>query len=321
MHRRILGSGALTLLTVLTPSESAWASQKAEIKEIEEEVSQQASIFSPVVIEKVAADAASSAQAVQLDVEEHSDSEQPEWAGTLEIYGFTPLRSRGTTTVNGRDGDFDLDLGDILDALDGAFYVRSSVERDRVGLQTDLSYVKLGDEGASTGPGGRVTGKAKVSFDQGIYDLALRYRFGDREAAINEAGSYTVIPYLGVRVLDIKSELDIELQGTGSRQLTFSRSGAFDRTWAQPLVGVQGSYFFTSKLRAFARADIAGFGISGDKDLSGNVQVGLGYAVGNNTDINISYRYQGLRYDDGRNPESGLSMDNNGVELGVKFYF
>ena len=311
----------MVLLAALTPSAPARASEKAEIKATEKEASHQAAIFSPAVMEIEAADAARSAQAVELDVEEQDEPEQPEWAGTLEIYGFTPLRSKGTTTVNGRDGDFDLDLGDILDALDGAFYVRGSVERDRLGLQTDLSYVKLGDEGASTGPEGRVTGKAKVSFDQGIYDLALRYRFGDREAAIDEPGSYTVIPYLGVRVLDIKSELDIQLQGTGPRQLTFSRSGAFDRTWAQPLVGVRGSYFFTPKLRAFARADIAGFGISGDKDLSDNVQVGLGYAVGNNTDINISYRYQGLRYDDGKNDESGLSMDNNGIELGIKFYF
>jgi hypothetical protein len=321
LHKRILGPGALALLAALTPSAPALASDKAEIKAIEEEASQQGAFFSPVLMDDLAADASNSAQAVELDVEEQAESEQPEWAGTLEIYGFAPLRSKGTTTVNGRDGDFDLDLGDILDDLEGAFFVRGSVERDRLGLQTDLSYQKLGDKGASTGAGGLVTGKAQVDFDQGIYDLALRYRFGDQETAIAEPGSYAVIPYLGVRVLDIESELEIQLRGTGPRQPTFERSGGFDRTWAQPLVGVRGSYFFTPKLRVFARADIAGFGISGDKDLSGNVQVGLGYAVGNNTDINISYRYQGLRYDDGKNSESGLSMDNNGIELGVKFYF
>jgi hypothetical protein len=269
------------------------------------------------------------AEAVELDVVEQEDAEDGEqenadqaaWAGTLEIYGFTPLRSEGTTTVNGRDADFDLDLGDILSVLDGAFYVRGSVERDRLGFLTDLSYVKLGDEAATTAPGGRVTGSAQVSFDQGTYDFALRYRFGDRETAVAEPGAYSLIPYLGVRVLDIRSDVKLQLQGTGPEQLTFERSGGFDRTWAQPLIGIQGSYFLSPRLRAFGRADIAGFGISGDEDLSGNAQLGLAYAVGNSTDLSLSWRYQGIRYDDGDKPNSGLSMDNNGIELGVKFFF
>lgn len=276
-------------------------------------------------IRAVSAEMPSTAQAVELEVEEVvEEPDQPDespWAGTVELYGFTPLRSSGTTTINSRDADFDLDLGDILDALDGAFYVRGSVERDRWGFLTDLSYVKLGAASAKTGPGDRLTGKAKVSFDQGIYDFALRYRIGDRETAMAEPGSYSLIPYAGIRVLDIESQVDLEIQGNGPRQLSFERSGSFDRTWVQPLVGIKGSYFLSPRLRAFARFDIGGFGISGDEDLTGNAQLGLGYAIGNNTDLNLSWRYQGLRYDDGKKSNSGLSMDNNGIEMGIKFFF
>ncbi len=231
------------------------------------------------------------------------------------------MRSSGTTTVNDRDVDFDLDLGDILDALDSLFYLRGSVERDRWGFLTDLSYIELGGISGKTGPRGRVSGKAKIAYEQGIYDFAFRYRIGDRESAIAEPGSYSLIPYAGIRVLDLESPVDLEIQGIGARQLNFERSGSFGRTWVQPLVGIQGSYFFSPRLRGFARFDIGGFGISGDEDLSGNAQLGLGYAIGNNTDLNLSWRYQGIRYDNGKNPNSGISVDNNGIEVGVKFFF
>ncbi|MEX1324424.1 MAG: hypothetical protein AB1Z21_09600 [Synechococcaceae cyanobacterium] len=320
----------MTFLAALAVAGPALASEEPGVKQPADGPNQPARIhetreIATPEIRLGSAEVPITAQAVELENEEVvGESDQPEespWAGTVELYGFTPLRSSGTTTVNGRDADFDLDLGDILNALDGAFYVRGSVERDRWGFLTDLSYVKLGGEGAKTGPGGRLTGKARVSFDQGIYDFALRYRIGDRERAIAEPGSYTLLPYAGIRVLDIESQVDLQIQGNGPRQLSFERSGSFDRTWVQPLVGIKGSYFLSPRLRAFARFDIGGFGISGDDDLSGNAQLGLGYAIGNNTDLNLSWRYQGLRYDDGKNSNSGLSMDNNGIELGVKFFF
>lgn len=268
---------------------------------------------------------ATTAQAVELEVEaqaEDSDQpEEPQWAGTVEIYGFGPLRSSGTTTINGRDSDFDADLEDILNALDGAFFLRGSVERDRWGFFTDLSYLELSGQAAKTGPGGRLTGKAKATFDLGIYDFALRYRIGDRESAVAEPGSYNLIPYAGIRVLDIESQVDLQIRGNGPRQLRFGRSASVDRTWVQPLVGIKGSYFLSPRLRAFGRFDIGGFGISGDEDLSGNAQLGLGYAIGNSTDLNLSWRYEGIRYDNGKKNSNGLSMDNNGIEVGIKFYF
>jgi hypothetical protein len=48
--------------------------------------------------------------------------------------------------------------------------------------------------------------------------------------------------------------------------------------------------------------------------------VGFGYAVGNNTDLNLSWRYLGLRWANG-NGSNGFSLDQNGVEVGVKFFF
>ena len=250
-----------------------------------------------------------------------AEADSSAWRGTVELYGFAPLRATGTTTIRGFEADTDLNLGDILSSLKWATALRGSVEHDRWGLLTDLSYVRLSSDAARTSPGGRFTGKATVASTQGIYDLALRYRFGNPEAAVAAPGSFSIIPYAGVRVIDAQLDVDAQIRGNGPLGLVFERQGNFGRTWAQPLLGLQASVFVAPKLRVFARGDIGGFGISGEKDLSGNAQVGLGYAVGNNTDINLSWRFLGLRYENDRTPSSGFSSYQNGIELGLKFFF
>ncbi len=241
------------------------------------------------------------------------------WAGTVELYGFAPIRTTGSTTINGFTTDTDLSLGDVLSKLKWATSIRGSVEKERLGLLTDLSYVKLGQYESRTGQRGIFTGQAEVTAVQGIYDLAVRYRFGDREAAVGQPGQFSVIPYAGIRIID--AQLDVAAQVDIGNILSFQREGSFGRTWIQPLVGTQATVFLSPRLRAFARADIGGFGLSGSKDLSGNAQLGLGYAIGNSTDLNISWRYLGLDYNNGDNPDSGFSSYQNGFEIGLKFFF
>jgi hypothetical protein len=245
------------------------------------------------------------------------------WAGTVELYGFGPIRSIGTTTIPVGNTSFttdtDLSLGDVLSKLKWASSIRGSLEKDRIGLLTDLSYVKLGQTNATTGQRGFFTGQAEVTAVQGIYDLALRYRFGDRESAVGQPGQFSVIPYAGIRIID--AQLDVSAQVDVGNVLSFQREGSFGRTWVQPLIGTQATVFLSPRLRAFARADIGGFNLSGADDLSGNAQIGLGYAIGNSTDLNISWRYLGLDYNNGDTPDSGFSSYQNGFEIGLKFFF
>jgi hypothetical protein len=241
------------------------------------------------------------------------------WTGSLELYGFGPLRITGDTTVRGFTADTDLSLGDVLPSLEFAFSLRGAVERDRVGLLTDLNYVRTGTEKArtiTTAGGDGFSGQGSVSTELGVYDLALRYRFGDRETALGQPGQFSVIPYAGVRLVQAALTVKADLNN-GQRV----REGTLDRVWAQPLLGTQASVFLAPRLRAFARADIAGFGLSGSRDLSGNAQLGLGYAIGNSTDLNLSWRYFGINYDNGKSRNNGFSSYQNGIELGVKFFF
>ncbi len=243
------------------------------------------------------------------------------WAATLELYGFAPIRTTGDTTVRGFTAETDLWLGDLIPLIQMTASARGSLEQGRFGLLADLSYNRIGDSLARTTPRGLLTGKASVTNNLGIYDLALRYRLGARESAVAAPGSWSVIPYAGVRLVDVGLGVEAELRGNGPFGLRLQRQGDLNRTWAQALLGTQATVFLSPRLRAFGRADIGGFGLGGAQDLSGNAQLGLGYAVGNSTDLNLSWRYMGLAYDNGASRANGFASYQNGVEVGLKFFF
>jgi hypothetical protein len=243
------------------------------------------------------------------------------WRGTLELYGFAPLRTTGTTTIRGFDADVDTSLGELIPLIESVGSVRGSVEKGRLGLLTDLYYVQIGDEVTRTGRRGMLTGRVEQTSIQGLFDLAFRYRFGAPETAIGSAGQFSVIPYAGVRLVKSQLDLGAVIEGTGPHRLRLQKEGNWQRTWTQPLLGTQASLFLTPGLRAFARADIGGLGLAGDQDLSGNAQVGLGLALGANTQLDVSWRYFGLAYSNGAERETGFTSRQNGVELGLKVFF
>jgi len=242
------------------------------------------------------------------------------WAYSVEAYGFLPWLT-STTTVKGFTADTSLSPGQLLNLLQSVASVRGSVEHDRIGMIADLAYTQLGAARSTSTPRGLLTGRSSVTAINGVYDLALRYRFGQRESPLGRPGDWSVIPYAGVRLVQAELGVEAQLQGQGPLGLSFQRQGTLKRTWAQPLLGSQASLFLSPALRLFARGDVGGFGLAGSRDLSGNAQVGLGYAIGNNTDLNLSWRYQGLAFRNGAQRPNGFTSDQNGVEIGVKFFF
>lgn len=247
-------------------------------------------------------------------------SEGSSWAGTVELYGFLP-KLESSVTVRGFTVDSDLNPGQVLNSLQSVFSARASLEKERLGLQLDVAYNQLGSEPARTTPRGLLTGRADITAISGVYDLALRWRLGERERAVGRPGQGWLIPYAGLRVVQARLDVAAQLQGNGPLQFSLQRQGTLDRTWAQPLLGLQGSVFVAPRLRLFARGDVGGFGLAGAEDFSANAQAGLGYAIGNSTDLNLSWRYQSLRWNNGAERSNGFSTDLNGVELGVKVYF
>lgn len=243
------------------------------------------------------------------------------WRGTLELYGFAPIRSWGTTTIKGFEADVDTSLSELIPLIETVGSARASIENGRFGLMTDLYYAQIGDEITRTGKRGLLTGRVEQTSIQGIYDFAFRYRMGATEKAIGTPGETTVIPYAGVRVLRSQLDLLATLEGRGPLALRLQKQGTWERTWTQGLVGTQASVFLTPGVRLFARGDIGGFGLGGEQDLSGNAQVGLGIALGNNTQLDVSWRYMGLAFSNGADRETGFTLKQNGIEAGLKVFF
>jgi hypothetical protein len=243
-----------------------------------------------------------------------------DWAFTVEAYGYLPWVD-ATTTVSGFETTTYLPPGDLLNILQSVFMARASAEKGRWGVLADVAYTQLGAEQSRTTRRGLFTGSAQVTSINGLYDLAIRYRFGARESAIGKAGHYWIIPYMGLRVVEAQLGVNAEIIGNGPLGLSFESQASLNHTWSQLLLGTQASLFLTPTLRAFVRADIGGFGMAGSRDLSGNAQVGFGYALGNSTDLSVSWRYTGIAYDNGASRSTGYTSDQDGVEVGLKFYF
>jgi hypothetical protein len=302
------------------------------------------------------------------------------WAGTVELYGFLPLRTTNQTTIQGFTAESNLSLGQLLQVLTGTFSFRGSVEHGRLGLLTDISYVslnhqpaiersrdriRLGDGRILSGlealrgrerlknaarsrlaerlkrPGeverergalaaklarrvrgeGPITSsfRTEINVEQGIYDLALRYRLGARERAVAPSGTVTVIPYAGIRLLDVGLGIDSSLSLDGFQERSVARSWGSPQV--QPLLGTQAQVFLAPRLRLFARGDAAGFGISGSDSFSANAQLGVGYAIGNSTQLDLSWRYLHLAANNGKDPENAFVVGQNGLELGLKVFF
>ncbi|MFM7229429.1 MAG: hypothetical protein ACKO2F_07300 [Cyanobacteriota bacterium] len=237
---------------------------------------------------------------------------------TVEPYGYLPW-AHVDTNIRGFDSTTVLGPGQLLNLLEAGASARASAEVDRTGLLVDLAYYRLGNQLSQTGRRGLLTGTAELTSINSTYDFALRHRFGAREAATGQPGTWTVIPYAGARIL--QAQLDLAAQLRGPRGFGFEKVGSLDRTWTQPLLGTQASVFLTRDLRLFARGDIGGFGLAGARDLSGNAQVGLGYALGGNTAVNVSWRYLGIDWSNGNSRSTGFSSQQSGIEAGFNVFF
>jgi hypothetical protein len=187
------------------------------------------------------------------------------------------------------------------------------VERERGDLAAKLARRVRGE--------GPITSRfrTEISADQGIYDLALRYRLGARETAVAAPGTVTVIPYAGIRLLDLGLNIESSLSIGDFKERAVARSWGTPQ--AQPLLGTQAQVFVAPRLRLFARGDAAGFGISGSDSFSANAQVGVGYAIGNSTQLDLSWRYLHMAANNGKDPENAYVIGENGLELGLKVFF
>ena len=207
--------------------------------------------------------------------------------------------------------------------------------RKLLGVQADAGLIKT-----------KVTIKGDIDVDldmnQTIVDLAMRYRAGDIQKPRMKKGSTSFVGIAGARIIDanLSANVDLRLKGNGNAtvngipirgrfsdrvknligaELEESLSDSWGNTWVQPMVGMMATYAFNNDWQAFAYLDAGGFGLAGERDLSGTAQVGIAYALGNSAQASLSYKYFGLDYAGGSG--NGYTTSQSGVNLGLRWLF
>ena len=277
------------------------------------------------------------------------DEGQEPWRLYLDLYGFLPIDAEGTTTLDGNSNTINWDLGDVFDNVSSVATFRAGLEFGRFGLQTGINH--SGFDGSASGSAfvtrdrsriRRLTGDevqrsltlkgdvdSDIHLDQTLIDLALRYRAGDVQRPHMDKGSLSFVGFAGARIVDgtISADTDVELSASyespilkRERSETQRFNESWSHTWVQPLIGMHATYAFSPDWQAFVYADAAGFGLSGHKDLSGTAQAGVAYAIGNSTQISLSYKYFGLTYA-ADSDDQGYETTAHGPNLGLRFVF
>ena len=291
---------------------------------------------------------------VGTEDESSTNGDEDAWRVYLDMYAFLPLDTNSTTTINNNATSVNVPLSRILDTLTGALTFKASAEHGRLGVMAGVNHAansatasrssirdtdnplrnRLSLPAALRQRSIKVKGDVDVDVDtnQTIVDLALRYRAGAVQKPHMEERSTSFVGFAGARVIDanLSTNVDFNRKRTvtvdgvvvnqeRSRTLEASTSDSWGNTWVQPLVGMMATYAFNNDWQAFAYLDAGGFGLAGERDLSGTAQVGLAYALGHSAQVSLSYKYFGRDYAGGSG--NGYTTSQSGVNLGLRWLF
>lgn len=282
-------------------------------------------------------------QASDKDTGSNQEQEKEDsWRVYLDLYAFLVPTTYSSTTINGNKNDAELPLSDVIDTIDEALTFKAQVEYGRLGFMAGVYHGSLSSSGSksffkevqNSKSTIRVNGDLNVDVEtnQTIVDLAFRYRAGAIQKPRMKKGSSSFLGIVGARIIDANLNTswsarrnstvsvegkDVSLKTT--RELERASSASFGNTWVQPLIGAFGTYAISEDWQAFAYLDAGGFGLSGEQDLSGTAQAGIAYALGNSAQVSLSYKYFGLDYAGGGG--NAYSVDQSGVNLGLRWFF
>ena len=283
-----------------------------------------------------------------------AEDEEDSWRVYLDLYAFLVPTTNITTEINGNRTNSALPLSDVIDKLDSALTFKAQVEYGRLGFMAGVYSGRLSDNVSTSAfretdnplrnelglPDGlrdrtiRLEGDLDldVEANQTIVDLAFRYRGGAIQKPRMEKGSSSFLGVVGARIIDanirtnltLKKKATVTVEGQNisrefTRELEEASNSSYGNTWVQPMLGIFGTYAISEDWQAFAYLDAGGFGLSGERDLSGTAQVGIAYALGNSAQASLSYKYFGLDYAGGGG--NSYRVDQSGINLGLRWLF
>ncbi|MFA3920344.1 hypothetical protein [Ruegeria hyattellae] len=210
------------------------------------------------------------------------------WRHTLGFYLFTPLRTRGTSTVAGRSVDLDLNLRDVLDVLDFAAAGRYEAWNGDLGFIVDANYVGIEEDTTLPGPLGS---GVNVDVRQKWFGVMAAYRVADGTYGANNQ-RYTFDIHGGARYNSIRQEITITTPGPGMPPVLGG-----DQDWIEPVIGGRGMWRLNERWTTVASLELGGFGAGGN-DLQIGANVGFDYQPWDRTALIFGYRYFSIDYSD-----------------------
>jgi len=196
--------------------------------------------------------------------------------------------------------EVDKSFDEILETLDGAFFVSALARKDRFILFADFNYVATNESEASPVP---LFESITAEVKQLTGTLASGMRVIDAPA-----GSLDVLA--GVRGWHV----DAELSGRGGPlgPLTESDSWSF----VDPVVAARGRVVLSESLSALTHVDVGGFGVG--SDFSWQIAATLNYTFSDRIVLSAGYRHLAVDYNDGGQV---LDVELSGPLLGATLRF
>jgi hypothetical protein len=259
------------------------------------------------------------AQAVAFAEEEQADG----WRFLITPYLFLPVTTTGTSTVAGGSVDVDLDLRDVLDALNFAASARGEVWKGRFGLITDVYYVALGGDGSIETPG-PLPGTIGIDLDVRQFWASLLGAYRVVEGSYEQNGAkrrYAFDAGVGVRYNRLKQEIDADLNLDIGEGVGFQRTLGGTEDWFEPTFTLRGGAEVSERWTLGVRADIGGFGAGGD-DFQWTVVAGADYRPWTNTSLKFGWQFYGIDYSTDRaDGEFAYDVFQTGPYLAATFRF
>ncbi len=179
-----------------------------------------------------------------------------------------------------------------------------------------------------------IDSQTNLSFQQGIYDFAVSYHFGEipnyRLPEKPSGRNYPIFwfqPIAGMRLNSISINIEQSTNVVATSTLvnfngSFQNNYGQTRTWFEPMIGAKLGVQMNDRIGLWLRGDASGFGLAGETDMSWNILFGTDLWVGYNTALQLGYRFYEINYSWGSgNNAFGFKESFNGPFLSATFHF
>lgn len=204
----------------------------------------------------------------------------------------------GDLTVGGRSAMVDESFSDIFDNLDFGALGAVEVGFDDWSVFADVIYLDLSHDETLPGP---AASTLEANFQEWLVSGAVTWR-GLR-------GPWGALGIFGGgRYVDLQLDLELRLP-----EQTVTPSG--DRDWFEPILGLRGRFYPSSKLFIPYYLDVGGFGVGSTVSTQGSTGLGYGFPW---IDVVLTYRYLYMNYDE---DSFAYDLTTHGPALGVVLKF